>query len=40
MIWENIGDPVSKGEKVPLWLKTIVKNKLEEDDSYAYSPSK
>lgn len=40
IIWENIWDPVSKWENVPEWLKTIVKNKLEKDDTYAYSPSK
>lgn len=40
MIWENIGDPVNKWEKVPDWLKILVANRLQKDDTYAYSPSK
>lgn len=40
IIWENIWDPVSKWEKVPTWLREIVKNNIDEDDSFAYSPSK
>ena len=24
IIWENIGDPVAKGEKVPEWIKKII----------------
>ncbi len=35
--WENIGDPVRKGESVPEWIKTIVADLAQEDDSYAYS---
>ena len=23
MIWENIGDPVAKGEKIPAWIKSL-----------------
>ncbi len=38
--WENIGDPVAKGEKVPEWIKEIVRDAAQEDDSYAYSPTK
>jgi len=35
--WENIGDPVHKGEKVADWIKGIVREKAGEDLSYAYS---
>ena len=37
---ENIGDPVAKGEILPLWLKEIVANLAMDDHSYAYSPTK
>jgi aspartate/methionine/tyrosine aminotransferase len=35
--WENIGDPVKKGEPVAEWIKDIVREKAGEDNSYAYS---
>jgi len=38
--WENIGDPVQKGEKIPDWIKDIVVQANREDASYAYSPTK
>src|SRR5574341_2500048 len=38
--WENIGDPVQKGEKIPDWIKEIVIEANREDMSYAYSPTK
>ncbi|MFA5934894.1 MAG: pyridoxal phosphate-dependent aminotransferase [Candidatus Paceibacterota bacterium] len=39
--WENIGDPVAKGEKVPDWIKDIVANIVKDDDtSYGYSPTR
>jgi alanine-synthesizing transaminase len=34
--WENIGDPVNKGEKLPEWIKEIVRNLVLEDHTYAY----
>ena len=34
--WENIGDPVKKGEPVAPWIKDIVREKAGEDLSYAY----
>lgn len=40
IIWENIGDPVAKGEKLPLWVKEIVKKHIDEDESFAYGPTK
>lgn len=39
MIWENIGDPVTKGEKVPGWIKGIMVKLSKEDESYAYCPT-
>jgi len=38
--WENIGDPVNKGEEIPKWMKDIVKHVAERNESYAYSPTK
>jgi len=40
IIWENIWDPVVKWEKIPDWLKKIVTSWVQEDKTYAYSPSK
>ncbi|OGM91343.1 aminotransferase [Candidatus Wolfebacteria bacterium RIFCSPLOWO2_01_FULL_38_11] len=40
IIWENIGDPVAKGEPVPDWIKEIVKKALDENKNFAYSPTK
>jgi aspartate/methionine/tyrosine aminotransferase len=39
-IWENIGDPVSKGESIPAWFKEVVYEVLQNDMSFAYSPTK
>jgi hypothetical protein len=39
VIWENIGDPVDKGEKIPDWMKDVLTGILREDISYAYSPT-
>ncbi|MFQ5963890.1 MAG: pyridoxal phosphate-dependent aminotransferase [Candidatus Scalinduaceae bacterium] len=38
--WENIGDPVNKGEKIPLWIKEVIKKAVDEDSSFAYCPTK
>ena len=38
--WENIGDPVLKGEKIPLWIKSVIKGAVDKDSSFAYSPTK
>jgi len=40
IIWENIGDPLTAGEKLPLWLKKIVNEETKKDESYAYCPTK
>ncbi len=40
MWWENIGDPVAKGESVPEWIKDIIANASEKCGSFAYVPTK
>jgi len=35
--WENIGDPIQKGEAFPGWMKEILTQVVAEDASYAYS---
>ncbi len=40
IIWENIGDPVAKGETIPSWIKEYVAEALKEDSTYGYSPTK
>jgi aspartate/methionine/tyrosine aminotransferase len=41
MYWENIGDPVAKGQKIMPWIKDIVSDMAKNDDScYGYSPTK
>ena len=37
--WENIGDPVQKGERLPDWVKAIVSEAVQDDRSYAYCPT-
>jgi aspartate/methionine/tyrosine aminotransferase len=36
MTWENIGDPVQKGEAPPDWIRAIVHDLLDEPLSWAY----
>ncbi|HAA02483.1 MAG TPA: aminotransferase, partial [Syntrophobacteraceae bacterium] len=36
---ENIGDPVAKGEKIPVWMKQIVADLAMQDVSYGYCPT-
>jgi aspartate/methionine/tyrosine aminotransferase len=38
--WENIGDPVAKGEEVAPWIREYVAAAVSESASYAYSPTK
>ncbi len=40
IIWENIGDPVAKGEVLPVWIKEII-GKIIVDDNlvFGYSPT-
>jgi len=40
IIWENIGDPVQKGENIPTWMKDVLIDIIKENLSYAYSPTK
>ena len=40
MIWENIGDPVAKGHKLPDWMKEIIMKETQNDLSYGYCPTK
>ncbi|HIJ72100.1 MAG TPA: pyridoxal phosphate-dependent aminotransferase [Planctomycetes bacterium] len=34
--WENIGDPIQKGERVPQWIKDIMVELVSEDRTYGY----
>ena len=38
--WENIGDPIYKGEVIPQWMKEIVASYVKEDLSYGYCPTR
>ncbi len=38
--WENIGDPVAKGEQVPEWIRDIVRDTAADNTSFGYSPTK
>lgn len=35
--WENIGDPIQKGESVPTWMKDIVSGLVAQNKSWAYT---
>ncbi|HOO47536.1 MAG TPA: pyridoxal phosphate-dependent aminotransferase [Deltaproteobacteria bacterium] len=37
--WENIGDPIEKGEKLPQWIKDIVIELAGNDKTYGYVAS-
>ncbi len=34
--WENIGDPIQKGEKLPQWIKEIIADIVTDDKTYGY----
>ncbi|MEK7581871.1 MAG: pyridoxal phosphate-dependent aminotransferase [Patescibacteria group bacterium] len=40
LVWENIGDPVAKGETIPDWIKEIIMEAIKENSTFAYSPTK
>lgn len=40
ILWENIGDPIQKHQQLPQWMKSILTDLLNEDDTYSYSHSK
>ncbi len=37
--WENIGDPIQKGEKVPEWMRDVVHGLVDRPDSWGYCHS-
>ena len=37
--WENIGDPIAKGERAAPWIREIVHEVVEMDDSWGYCPT-
>ncbi len=37
IVWENIGDPIQKGEAFPEWIKKIVLETAAENRSYGYT---
>lgn len=37
VVWENIGDPIQKGEPLSPWIKEIVVELAGRDESYAYT---
>ncbi len=37
--WENIGDPIAKGEKIPDWMKNIVAEAVHDSSTWGYSPT-
>ncbi|MCC6488117.1 MAG: aminotransferase, partial [Candidatus Hydrogenedentes bacterium] len=37
--WENIGDPVQKGEKVEPWMREIIHDLVDRNESWAYCDS-
>lgn len=40
ILWENIGDPIAKGQKMAPWIKEYAVEAVQDDRSYAYSPTK
>ncbi|MGL1903719.1 MAG: pyridoxal phosphate-dependent aminotransferase [Fibrobacterales bacterium] len=40
IFWENIGDPIQKHATLPAWMKEIVSNLVQDDQSYGYCHSK
>ena len=39
VIWENIGDPIAKGETVAPWIREIMHEVVELNDSWGYCPT-
>lgn len=37
--WENIGDPIEKGESPPIWIREIVADLVDHAESWAYCDS-
>lgn len=40
IVWENIGDPIQKHHPLPAWIKQIISDLVNQDDTYSYCPSK
>ena len=40
IIWENIGDPVQKHNQVPQWMRDIIIDLLNDNETYGYCHSK
>jgi len=40
VFWENIGDPVQKGEKLPEWMKKIISELVTQDFTYGYTDTR
>jgi len=38
--WENIWDPIAKGETIPAWVKEIIAEALQDDKVFGYVHSK
>ncbi|MBN1256597.1 MAG: pyridoxal phosphate-dependent aminotransferase [Planctomycetes bacterium] len=39
IVWENIGDPVQKGEEVAPWIREILHDIIEQPGSWGYCPT-
>lgn len=37
--WENIGDPIQKGEQVPTWIRDVIHELVDESASWGYCDS-
>ncbi len=40
IVWENIGDPIQKGEKLPDWIKEIIGDLVAQERTYGYVHTK
>jgi aspartate/methionine/tyrosine aminotransferase len=40
VFWENIGDPIQKNNQVPDWMKEIITQLVQDNDTYGYCHSK
>ncbi len=40
IMWENIGDPVQKGARLPQWIKDTISELAQQDATYSYCHSK
>ena len=40
ILWENIGDPIQKNNKLPKWITNIISDLVKDDSSYSYCHSK